>query len=371
MARGRAVNGTGTVYFDKRTRKYIGEVQIKGVRYKRSGATAKEARDRLDAEVIRKLGDGCEVESSQTFGAWVEHWLDSVYPNDVSAKTVELVRDTLSTHAKPIFPVKLRELTIEDVERMLARCKNKRTGEKLSHSALNRVRVNVSQALQEAMRRGYVNRDVAALARTPKGNALDRAEGEGRQALDAAQLAALFAAAEGDKLAHLLRVSVELAVRPGEAAGLTWPEVDFDRRVAHVGLMRDGQVKTVERSIKLTDAAYTALVAAKAAQERQKARAGSAWVERGFVFTTRTGAPVDAGNVRRTLRRLCVKAGVPVITPYELRHSKLTELSDDASIPLAVLADLAGHVDTRMIMKHYRKTGGRVIDLDTYRRKAG
>ena len=61
------------------------------------------------------------------------------------------------------------------------------------------------------------------------------------------------------------------------------------------------------------------------------------------VFTTRSGEPLDAANVRRDFQAIVKKAGLkPEWTPRELRHSFVSLLSD-RGIPLEEIALLVGH----------------------------
>ncbi|WP_413774908.1 tyrosine-type recombinase/integrase [Actinocorallia sp. A-T 12471] len=58
-------------------------------------------------------------------------------------------------------------------------------------------------------------------------------------------------------------------------------------------------------------------------------RAGAAWKNLGLVFCTRTGGPLEAGNVRRAFRAVTRRAGIGEgWTPRELRHSFVSIMSD-------------------------------------------
>ncbi len=65
--------------------------------------------------------------------------------------------------------------------------------------------------------------------------------------------------------------------------------------------------------------------ALKAHEKRQKAKrlkVGSAWRNRGLVFTTEVGRPIDPSNLRRTTKALCQAAEVDLVSPNELgRHT--------------------------------------------------
>ena len=62
---------------------------------------------------------------------------------------------------------------------------------------------------------------------------------------------------------------------------------------------------------------------------------------------TRNGTPQATGNIRRSFRRLCKRAGLDGDwTTYELRHSFVSLVSDQLD-DLVKVADLVGHADTR------------------------
>ncbi len=61
------------------------------------------------------------------------------------------------------------------------------------------------------------------------------------------------------------------------------------------------------------------------------------------------------------MSRICSTAGVTPITPYELRHTAASLLSD-AGVPIEVLADLLGHITTTMLEQVYRHRVRKVID---------
>ena len=90
-------------------------------------------------------------------------------------------------------------------------------------------------------------------------------------------------------------------------------------------------------------------------QKQERASRGLAWSPTGRVFTTRSGEPLDAANVRRDFRAIVKKAGLkPEWTPRELRHSFVSLLSDHG-IPLETIALLVGHSSQATTEAVYRK----------------
>jgi len=81
-----------------------------------------------------------------------------------------------------------------------------------------------------------------------------------------------------------------------------------------------------------------------------------------LVFPTRTGSLRDPSNDRHRLARLSRRAGIdPPVTPYELRHTAASLLSD-SGVPIEVLADLLGHTSTQMLESVYRHRVRKVVD---------
>jgi integrase len=53
---------------------------------------------------------------------------------------------------------------------------------------------------------------------------------------------------------------------------------------------------------------------------------------------------VDPSHARRDFKKVCVRAGVPGLSLYEMRHT-VASLMADAYVPLREVANLLGHKD--------------------------
>ena len=79
------------------------------------------------------------------------------------------------------------------------------------------------------------------------------------------------------------------------------------------------------------------------------------WSERDLVFSTRTGAALDAANVRREFKAACKAANIGANwTPRELRHS-FVSLMSSSGVPVEEIARLAGHANSRTTKVVYRR----------------
>ena len=89
-------------------------------------------------------------------------------------------------------------------------------------------------------------------------------------------------------------------------------------------------VKTAagRRGLPLLSFASEAFVIRREVQAAGRLELGRAWLDNGLVFTTRTGCPVEPGNLVRSLRRICDANGLRVIKVHHLRHTTATLLKN-------------------------------------------
>jgi integrase len=115
--------------------------------------------------------------------------------------------------------------------------------------------------------------------------------------------------------------------------------------------------------------AADALRALKDQQAADRREVGHKWNEQDLVFATRSGAALDAANVRREFRAVCTAAKIGEgWTPRELRHS-FVSLMSTSGVPIEEIARLAGHASTRTTEVVYRRelrpvltTGAEIMD---------
>jgi integrase len=101
--------------------------------------------------------------------------------------------------------------------------------------------------------------------------------------------------------------------------------------------------------------AVNALWAHKERQAGERAAADLTWSDSDLVFSTQTGAALDAANVRREFRAVCKAAKIGgTWTPRELRHS-FVSLMSSSGVPVEEIARLAGHASSRTTEVVYRR----------------
>jgi integrase len=341
----------------------------KRVRRKVSGKTRAVVQERLKA-LHSDLDSGVKASPNYTLRRAAQDWL-AMGLEGRSAKTVKKNENVLAPILTAIGSRRLRELTADDVRQALTAmaARYSTAAVAMGHNALTR-------AIRHAEGRDLVGRNVATLADTPKGQA-----GRPSKSLTLGQASALLAAAEGTRMHAYIALCLATGIRTEEARALHWEHVssgdpDAEPPIpASAAVWRSvrahGDTKTEKsrRTLALPHMAVDALQLHKQRQDQDQQAAGERWDDQDLVFTTRTGAALDAANVRREFRAACNTAGIGQgWTPRELRHS-FVSLMSSTGVPVEEIARLAGHTSTRTTEIVYRRelrpiltTGAEIMD---------
>jgi integrase len=345
-------NGEGSIG-QLKTGRWLARTYFDGSRKAYYGKTRAEVANKL-ALAIKAQKDGLPIPSSkQTFGQFVEKWIDTVTPT-LRPKTATNYAQLLRSHAVPLIGrTPLTRLQPSDLVRVY---EERRKAGAAPRSILHLHRA-IYRCLRHAERWGDVVRNVAALVDAPK---IVRTE---MRALNADEARHLLRMGQGDRLEALLILALSTGMRSGELLGLTWRAVDFDRgSVAVVASLQPSpeglrltEVKTnrSRRVIDIEPRVVAALRRHRAAQEMER-RVGSAlWIVSDLVFSSELGAPLDGRDlIRKWFRPLLKEAGLPPIRIHDLRHSY-------ASIALArgvhpkVVQEALGHATIAVTLDLY------------------
>jgi integrase len=289
----------------------------------------------------------------QTVGAFLDHWLAESVAPAVRPRTHESYAQLVRSYIAPAIGHRpLLTLEHAHVQELV-------TGLLASGKAARTARYTLAvlrRALGRAVLWGRVPRNVALLVTPPP---LTRQE---RAVLTPAQGRALLAAARGHRHEALYRVALSLGLRIGEVLGLRWEDVDLAAgtlRVAQAvgrvgGKLVFGAPKTPRsrRILPLPAALARALAAERDRQRADRERAGDRWRERGLVFTTRAGTPLEPRNAVRAFKALLKEADLPDIRFHDLRHSCASLLVAAGHHPRVVMETL-GHSQIGITMEVY------------------
>ena len=199
-------------------------------------------------------------------------------------------------------------------------------------------------------------------------------------------------AAKAERLSALYVAALSLGLRMGEALGLRWQDIDFERRtltvnriLERIGRGEGSKLQLVEprtsrsrRTVNLPDATVRALKAQKVRQLEERLIAGSRWRDGGLVFLSTIGTPIDPHALHDDFKRLLGKAGLPDMRFHDLRHSAAS-LMLAQGIPLRSIQDILGHSSIALTANLYAHVGEQLrreaadamdIILDSQQREA-
>jgi integrase len=403
---GRRGNGEGSVR-QRSDGRWESRVRLPGgLRVSVYGATRAEATDAA-AKLVRdaKLGVSA-LDGRQPYGDWLARWLET-HAQTVQDRSIRNFEQAARLHIIPVIgSVRLSELAPYHLDRVFAQMR----AEGLRYFSL--VYQVLHESLQTAMLQGYVMRNVSELIAKPAdlsertdpftpeqaarylASALDPLTAEpapkGREGSSR-----LLRCNRPVRLGPLLAVMMLTGLRVGEAAGLTWRNIELapkqpkqPKQSKHPHQVKPSSLRVVyqaywradtpiikrpktehsRRSILLTPQAVDALTRWRSVQRSERVRAGAAWIadvscrtsERNgqtvmvddFVFTDEIGRPLKHGHIRKQHHRLCRLAGVPLIRPHDLRHSFAT-LMLTAGVNPKVVAEMLGHSNVNMTLNRY------------------
>jgi integrase len=355
----RAGHGEDTIYWDPAKNRFVGAVSLgyapngKRRRPKVYGKTKTEVRTKI-RDLKKEMQTGVKSPANYTVAEAVNDWLERGLKGR-DDQTVSKNRTLANKHMIPLIgKAKLKDLSADDVDDWLDD-----RAEWLATRSLRDLLAVLRRSIQHAQRRDKAVRNVALLVTVPEGR-----PGRPSKALNLEQAKAVLAAARGSRLYAYLVVSLLSGVRTEEARPLTWDHVYLSPQEGvppHVAVWRSvrkhGETKTRKsrRTIALPKQVVDVLEEHLRWQRQERASKGMEWSPAGRVFTTRSGEPLDAANVRRDFKAIVKKAGLePEWTPRELRHSFVSLLSDHG-IPLERIALLVGHSSQATTEAVYRK----------------
>ncbi|MFJ4984376.1 tyrosine-type recombinase/integrase [Streptomyces sp. NPDC088732] len=354
--RKRNPNGAGTITKrkDGRYQAAVYVLQPDGTRARKFayGKTWAEC-DAKRRELLDKVDSGIPVPTrSAKLAEWLPYWLENIVKPRRKLSTYDKYEAHARLYLVPRLGSKrLESLSVTDVRRFLNGLECDTTGPtaKESHRVLR-------TALSAACREELVARNVAALVEPPR----PRARELSPWTLD--ETLTFLAAARKDPLYAAFVLAIAMGLRRGEVIGLRWTDVDLDKRVLYVrqqtqrrrGVLYDDDPKgRRRRAVPMPALCIAPLRWHRMRQTATQQRAGEMWQDNGgYVFTTRTGRPIEPRNLYRSFTRVAETAQLRVIRLHDARHGCATLLTAAGVAPRVVM-EILGHSQISITMDVY------------------
>jgi integrase len=308
-----------------------------------------------DLEQGRNTGSLLKPGEKWTVEEWLTHWLEDIAAPFVKVNTLAGYRVAVNYHLIPgVGKHKLTELRPEHLERLYQDMLLRKTkgGTLTKPATAHRVHRTVRTALNEAVRRGYLTKNPATLAKTQR---IDEDEVE-PYTVD--EIQRLFRTATQTRNGARWAIALALGLRQGEALGLKWSDVDFktqtlairrgrlrpqyehgcagkcDRKFAGYCPQRiqmrpetdSTKSRAGRRFVGLPDSLCVLLKDHRAKQNEERLHAGSEWVDGDWVFATIIGAPINPRSDWGQWKKLLKDADIRDGRLHDARHTAATVL---------------------------------------------
>ncbi|WP_046508057.1 tyrosine-type recombinase/integrase [Streptomyces odonnellii] len=354
MAKSRQPNGASSIHFGK-DGYWHGYVTV-GVKDNgkpdRRHVMRKTRADATKAvrELERKRDSGSVPKAGQTWTveSWLTHWVENIAALHVSENTIDGYRVAVYHHLIPgLGAHRLAKLEPEHLERFYKKMQDNGSSAGTAHQVHRTVRA----ALNEAKRRRHLTDNPATIAKAP------RLEEEEVVPYTVEEVQILLEVANRQRNSARWVIALALGLRQGEVLGLKWTDVDFDLGVlvVHRGRLRpryqhgcgdrcgrkpgycpqkvnirretkDTKSRAGRRPIGVPEELMKLLSKHREEQDRERRLARDLWVEKGYVFTSPTGEPLNPNTDHRKWKELLGAAGLRDGRLHDARHTAGTIL---------------------------------------------
>jgi integrase len=310
---------------------------------------------RTKEEVLKKLirlqnqkldGTLCKP-SKMTVAHYLDSWLEDVVRLNRRPSTYASYKKNVDKHISPrIGRIKLTDLTPDHVQNLYS------SMEKAGCSARLRQLVHaiLRRALSVAVRKNRIARNVCDAVDRPKA---PRPE---IHPLTPDQAVLLLEAAKGDRLEALYVLAVTAGMRQGELLGLQWTDIDLENtRIAVRRTIQelDGKFVVGEpKSTKGKRVVNLTKIAAKALRAHRKQMNAEGKADLPWLFVKEDGGHMDRQQIRKRLRALLKKAGLPIVRFHDLRHTSATMSLAQGTHP-KIVQERLGHSTISITLDTY------------------
>lgn len=231
-----------------------------------------------------------------------------------------------------------------------------RNGGTLSPKTVHEAHLIVRNALDLAVQRRLVDRNVAATVHSP------RRRGGGTtiaRVWSAAELADFLTFAKGQRLFPALHLAAHTGMRRGEIVGLKWGDLDpGSRRLSiHRTLQNMGgrpvefgaKTRTSRRSVELDETTGDVL----RRWRRRLHHDGLPHDPDDWIFCNTAGRFLNPDSVSQLFSRIVARSGLPRIRFHDLRHTHASLLVANGT-PIKVVTERLGHAHPAFTMHTYQ-----------------
>lgn len=297
-----------------------------------------------------------------TVDKYFENWLEEI-KYEVKPNTYRGYCGNMKNHIIPYFKAKklliqeLKPYHLEEYYKYKLNPNSKlKNQEALSHTTIKHHHQNISKALADAFRKGIINYNPAASARTPK------AESFKGNFLNPIQIKELLILFNGSVIELPVTLSAVYGFRRSEVLGLKWSHIDFvNRTITICETLQQGtggnytdtpKTESSYRTLPMTDDVYKLLKNHRKIQAQKRKLLGNYYNVNDYVCTFDNGQVISPNYLSRTFHSTISKSSLPLIRFHDLRHSVASNLLNKG-FSVVQVAEWLGHSSSSTTLKFY------------------
>lgn len=362
---GKRSDGEGTAPKQRKDGMWYRAIRIEGTnKRKYLYAKTKAELDKRYKEFTRQLASGTYLEiKKQTVEDYMLDWLTTYKKIELKPKSYDTLESTINYQILPHFKgLQFFAVSHDDVQRFI----NKLDEEGRSYSVIRKAYLALNGAFKYAMMKDQILKNPCFGIKLPKKAAKNI---KAIQVLSKEQIKVYCEYATeryGNgksvyRLGYGLVLILFTGLRLGEAAGLMWDDIDFQKRTLKVQrtleyvknwnrtedenhyILVEGTTKSKssERTIPLNQTALDALL------ELKRANGGF-----DYVFSNAKGKPINPRNLNRAHDCILERAGIDHIGIHALRHTFASQLFANR-VDIKVISKLLGHSEVSVTYNIY------------------
>lgn len=294
------------------------------------------------------------------------HWLpDHVHDGQHTPSSIQFFENTIRYSLDFFGAKKIATIDGENVKRLVNFLRNDaqtQRGQPLSATTVQHAFSTFRNVMEYAARMHYIERDPCQdLAQSEK----PRREKKRVDFLTPDEARRFLKCLDGESLfwKAFENILITTGVRRGEAVGLQWGDLDFEKMTIsvqrnvtpdrdapdrmHIGATKTGETRTVPVSRRVLE------MLLELKREREAAL-GVSLLPQTFVFCRASNAykPINPQEPTRWQRRFVQRHGLPNVSPHDLRHTAAT-LALESGADLKQIQQLLGHRDASTTLQFY------------------
>lgn len=325
-----------------------------------SGKTQAEVRKKVQ-EAERQIAEGTYCKKiSRTFSDWLTEWIGK-YTNDIKPSTKATYLYSLDKYIIPALgSIKLQKLSTSAIQDFYNRLYSGGAGfNPLSPKTVKCIHGVVHASLDKAMELGLIPRNPSNAC------SLKKIEKKELKPLEESEIRELLRLIKGHVHENLYIVTLLTGLREGEVLGLTWDDVDFNkRRITVEKQLAKKRYKDTDkgdftspksskgRTLNVSDTVIFCLLNQQKIELSKQENAGELWQNRNLVFSNEIGDFLSYRTVYDCFKRIVKKMGKPEMRFHDLRHA-YAFLSLKSGIDIKTLQENMGHYSSSFTLDVY------------------